>query len=177
MDRAVRLDPFSLPFQTDLGWQLYYRGLNQQAIRQFSIVLAENRDFPVAHLWLGRVYGAEHRCQDALAELASMGPALQDWQPALAARGQVAGACGQRAEAEAIIARFRELRERRYAMAYGVALVYAGLAENEEAFRWLDKAYDERSHWLVWLSVDPRWNGLRPDPRFDQLRRRVGLIH
>jgi len=37
-------------------------------------------------------------------------------------------------------------------------------------------AYDERSHWLVWLSLDPRWNDLRGDPRFDQLRKRVGLI-
>jgi hypothetical protein len=59
----------------------------------------------------------------------------------------------------------------------GVALVHAGLGDKSEAFRWLDKAYDERSHWLVWLSLDPRWNGLRGDPRFDQLRKRVGLIN
>jgi len=176
LDRAVRLDPFSLPLKTDLGFQLHYRGLNHQAIQQLSAVLAENPAFPLAHFWLSRVYGAEHRCQEALAELASMGPALQDWQPALAARGQISGACGQRAEAEAILGRFRELGEQRYATSYGVALVYAGLGENEEAFHWLDKAYDERSHWLVWLSLDPRWNGLRPDPRFDPLRRRVGLI-
>jgi len=177
LDRAVRLDPFSLPIKTDLGFQLHYRGLNQQAIQQLSAVLAENPAFPLAHFWLSRVYGAEHRCQEALAELASMGPAYQDWQPALAARGQVSGVCGQRAEAEAILGRFRELGERRYATSYGVALVYAGLGENEEAFHWLDKAYDERSHWLVWLSLDPRWSGLHPDPRFDQLRRHVGLIH
>jgi hypothetical protein len=67
--------------------------------------------------------------------------------------------------------------EQRYVTSYGVALVRAGLGDKPEAFRWLDKAYDERSHWLVWLSLDPRWNDLRGDPRFDQLRKRVGLIN
>jgi TolB-like protein/DNA-binding winged helix-turn-helix (wHTH) protein len=176
LDRAVRLDPFSLPLKTDVGFQLHYRGLNGRAIQELSAVLAENPAFPLAHFWRGRVYGTEHRCQEALADLASVGPALQDWQPVLAARGQTLGVCGHSAEAKSIMDRFQQLGEHRYVTAYGVALVYAGLGDKSEAFRWLDKAYDERSHWLVWLSLDPRWNDLRGDPRFDQLRKRVGLI-
>jgi TolB-like protein/DNA-binding winged helix-turn-helix (wHTH) protein/Tfp pilus assembly protein PilF len=176
-DRAVRLDPFSLPLKTDVGFQLHYRGLNERAIQELSAVLAANPAFPLAHFWRGRVYGAEHRCQEALADLASVGPALQDWQPVLAARGQTLGACGHSAEARSILDRFQQLGEQRYVTSYGVALVHAGLGEKSEAFRWLDKAYDERSHWLVWLNLDPRWNDLRGDPRFDQLRRRVGLIN
>jgi TolB-like protein/DNA-binding winged helix-turn-helix (wHTH) protein len=177
LDRAVRLDPFSLPLKTDLGFQLHYRGLNERAIQELSTVLAENPAFPLAHFWRGRVYGAEHRCQEALADLASIGPALQDWQPVLAAKGQTLGACGHSAEARSILGRFHQLGEQRYVTSYGVALVHAGLGEKSEAFRWLDKAYDERSHWLVWLSLDPRWNDIRQDPRFDQLRKRVGLIN
>ena len=176
LDRAVRLDPFSLPLKTDVGFQLHYRGLNQQAIQQLSSVLEQNPDFPLAHFWLARVYGAENRCPDALAELSSAGPALRDWQPLLAAQGHILGTCGQDAEAESILKRFQKLSEGRFVTSYGVALVYAGLRQNAEAFQWLNKAYDERSHWLVWLSLDPRWHGLRGDPRFDQLRRRVGLI-
>jgi len=177
LDRAVRLDPFSLPLKTDVGFQLHYRGLNEPAIHELSAVLLENPAFPLAHFWRGRVYGAEHRCQEALADLASVGPALQDWQPVLAARGQTLGVCGHSAEAKSILDRFQELAERQYVTSYGVALVHAGLGDKSEAFRWLDKAYDERSHWLVWLSLDPRWNDLRGDPRFDQLRKRVGLIN
>jgi TolB-like protein/Tfp pilus assembly protein PilF len=176
LDRAVRLDPFSLPLKTDAGFQLYYRGLNEQAIRELSAVLAENPAFPLAHFWRGRVFSTEHRCQEALADLASVGPALQDWQPLRAALGQTLGVCGHSAEAKSILARFQQLAEHRYVTSYGVALVHAGLGDKSEAFRWLDKAYDERSHWLVWLSLDPRWNDLHADPRFDQLRRRIGLI-
>jgi tetratricopeptide (TPR) repeat protein len=176
LDRAVRLDPFSLPLKTDAGFQLHYRGLNEQAIRELSGVLAENPAFPLAHFWRGRVYSAEHRCQEALADLASVGPALQDWQPLLAARGQTLGVCGHSAEAKSILVRFQQLAEHRYVTSYGVALVHAGLGDKSEAFRWLDKAYDERSHWLVWLNLDPRWNDLHADPRFDQLRKRIGLI-
>ncbi len=175
-DRAVRLDPFSLPLKTDEGFALHYRGLNQRAIQELSGVLAENPAFPLAHFWRGRVYGAEHRCQEALADLSSVGPALRDWQPVLAARGQTLAVCGQTAEAKSILNRFQQLAGTRYVTSYGVALVHAGLGDREEAFRWLDKAYDERSHWLVWLTLDPRWNDLRADPRFDRLRKRVGLI-
>jgi hypothetical protein len=53
--------------------------------------------------------------------------------------------------------------------------VYAGLGEKDEAFKALNEAYDDRSHWLVWLKLDPRWDGLRADPRFAQLIRRIGL--
>jgi hypothetical protein len=54
-----------------------------------------------------------------------------------------------------------------------VALVYAGLGEKEQAFAFLNKAFDERSHWLVWLRLDPRWDNLRSDPRFAQLLTRL----
>ena len=62
---------------------------------------------------------------------------------------------------------------RRFVTAYGMALVYVGLGEKDDAFAWLHKAFDERSHWLVWLRLDPRWDSLRDDPRFDALVRRM----
>jgi hypothetical protein len=59
---------------------------------------------------------------------------------------------------------------------YGVALIYAGLGEPDHAFAWLQKALEERTHWLVWLKLDPRRDGLCADPRFVDLQRRVGLL-
>jgi hypothetical protein len=56
-----------------------------------------------------------------------------------------------------------------------MAYIYAGLKLNDEAFEWLEKAYDERNQWLTWLKVDPRLDLLRADPRFANLVRRVGL--
>ena len=58
---------------------------------------------------------------------------------------------------------------------YGVATVYAALGDKTRAFEWLEKAYAERSEDIVFLKIDPRLKSLRPDPRFADLLRRVGL--
>ena len=57
----------------------------------------------------------------------------------------------------------------------GIATVYAGLGEKEEALAWLDKAYEARSDFIVFIKVDLAWDGLRSDPRFQDLLRRIGL--
>jgi len=57
----------------------------------------------------------------------------------------------------------------------GIALIYAGLGEKDQAFAWLEKGYEERSFQMQWLTVEPRWDSLRSDPRFADLLRRMGL--
>lgn len=80
------------------------------------------------------------------------------------------------AEAKAILAEFDALtRSGRYASSYAIAVVYAGLGDRERALSALEAAYRERSHWLVWLKRDPRWDEIREQPRFRDLVRRVGL--
>lgn len=66
-------------------------------------------------------------------------------------------------------------RTDRYASGYAIAVVYAGLGDAERAFAYLDTAYRERSHWLVWLKRDPRWNDMRADVRFQSLVKKIGL--
>jgi hypothetical protein len=58
-------------------------------------------------------------------------------------------------------------------MAYWIALIHTGLRERDEAFQWLEKAFQERSPMLAWAKVDPRLDCLRPDPRFQDLLRRM----
>ena len=58
-------------------------------------------------------------------------------------------------------------------MPYWVALIHTGLRDRDEAFRWLDAALEERSAELAYVSVDPRWDYLRPDPRFQDLLDRM----
>jgi hypothetical protein len=59
--------------------------------------------------------------------------------------------------------------------AYAYALVHTALGQPDSAFTWLDRAVNERTHWLVWLNRDFRWAPLRADPRFAQIGRRVGV--
>lgn len=63
-----------------------------------------------------------------------------------------------------------------YVSPTGIALIHAALGETDEAFRWLDKAYRARCGELFDLKVEPKFDSLRSDPRFDDLLRRVGLV-
>ncbi len=172
---ALTLDPLSVPVRTDAGFELHYAGDQQGAIRELRSVLEMNPRFALAHFWLGRVYGAMGQCDNSLMELSASEPALRDWQPLLAAKGHFLGQCGQSAQAEAILARFADLSKTRYVTSYGVALVQAGLNRPDEALNALERAFEERSHWLVWLKLDPRFSTIRNDPRFQNLVERVGL--
>jgi tetratricopeptide (TPR) repeat protein len=170
---ARQRDPLSLPINSDLGFHYYYTGQYDEAVKQLKFVLEMNKDFPPAHLWLGRTYQELGRVDDALAEFRQVEASLPEWPVSMAARGFVAGAAGRPDEARQILAELERLANHTYVTPYGVALVHAGLGSNDVAFAWLNKAFDERSHWLVWLRLDPRWSGLRLDPRFIELVRRM----
>ena len=82
---------------------------------------------------------------------------------------------GNKHEALKIIAELADTGKRTYVSPYQVAAIYAGLGDQDQTFAWLQKAYEERSDWLVNLTNDQRFDDLRSDPRFADLVRRVGL--
>ena len=81
----------------------------------------------------------------------------------------------RRDEAIALIEEVAEISRLHYTCAYEVAVSYSALGNRDEAFRWLEKALEDRADCIPFLNVDPRLDRLRPDPRFDQLVKRVGL--
>ena len=170
---AREREPLSLAINTDLGFHYYYTRQYDEAIKQLRSVLAMKQDFAPAHLWLGRAYQQMGRFDDALAEFRRVEEGVREWPVAIAARGSVEGAAGRPDKAKAVLAELHELAGRRFVTAYGVALVHAGIGDSEAAFTWLDKAFAERSHWLVWLRLDPRFDSLRADPRFTDLLDRM----
>jgi hypothetical protein len=82
---------------------------------------------------------------------------------------------GKSEESQKVIEHLNELSVHKYVAPYNFAVIYAGLGEKDEAFVWLDRAYQERSYLLTYLTVDERLDNLHSDPRFDELRRRIGL--
>jgi hypothetical protein len=80
---------------------------------------------------------------------------------------------GLRDKAEAIIDSLKAQFERRYVSAYGLALINQALGSADDAFAWLEKAYEDHDEFLCWLNVDPRLNSLRSDGRFSNLVNRV----
>lgn len=166
---AQRLDSLSLAINTDVGFHHYYNGRYPEAIEQLQSVLGMKSDFALAHLWLARSFLESGRLAQSLAETASAEAAIPEWAVLVAQRGYTLGVMGRADEARAVLSEMERLSAKRFVTAYGVALVHAGLGDKEQAFAWLEKAFAERSHWLVWLRLDPRWKTLRGEPRFADL--------
>jgi tetratricopeptide (TPR) repeat protein len=172
---ARSLDPLSVPIHVDRAYIQHYYGRNDEALRSANLALEMNPKLAMAYFWLGRIHTAQGRYQEALAALQNLGP-LRTWTPAMAALGYLYGRSGRVAEAKALLSEFDALtRQGRYASSYAVAAIHAGLGDREPVFTALDVAVRERSHWLVWIKRDPRWNDVRSDPRFQRLIQTVGL--
>jgi TolB-like protein/DNA-binding winged helix-turn-helix (wHTH) protein len=175
VNRAHELDPLSVTISTDIGFNYYYRHNYDEAINQLRATLSVSPTFPLAHLWLGRTYQQKKMYAEAIDEFNKTDAALPGWVVTIAGMGHAYGEWGHQADAKEELIRLNQMAREKYVTPYGVALVYAGLGDKDQAFVWLNKAVAGRSHWLVWLNRDPRWDRLRSDPRFADLRKRVGL--
>ena len=82
---------------------------------------------------------------------------------------------GKRSEAKRILGQLLVMRQQRYVSPYEIAVIHVGLGEKDQAFEWLERAYQEHSSWLSYLNVESRLDPLHSDPRFANLVRRVGL--
>ena len=174
IEAARALDPLSVAVATDMGFEQYYSRDYEGATKQLRSIVEMTPNFSLAHLWLGRTYQQRKMYAEAISEYEQTG-GLREWVPTLAALGHVYGLQGRTGDARRVLMRLDEIARERYVTSYGVALVHAGMGDKEQAFSKLEQAFGERSHWLVWLNLDPRWDSLRADPRFDELTRRLGL--
>jgi hypothetical protein len=77
-------------------------------------------------------------------------------------------------EAQRIIDEMEQMSTKKYVAFLTIALAYGDLGEKDQAFAWLDKAYDDHSEYLLWLNYDPSFESVRSDPRFQDLARKVG---
>jgi hypothetical protein len=77
--------------------------------------------------------------------------------------GHAYGVAGKKAEARAVLDELKQRSQQEYVPADSIALVYAGLGEKDQAFIWLEKAYDEHAFKMAWLKVEPQWDSLRSD--------------
>jgi len=175
IEKAQQIDPLSAVISTDMGFNLYYGKNFDKAIQSLKSTIELNPRFMPAHLWLGRTYQAMKRYDEALKEYQVAQTIAPNWVPIVAGMGNIYGITGQRAEAEKILSSLDQMSSQKYVTPYGIALVYTGLGETDKAFEYLQKAYDDRSNWLIWLNLDPRWDSVRSDKRFVALVRKVGL--
>jgi tetratricopeptide (TPR) repeat protein len=113
--------------------------------------------------------------QEAIAEFQKAISLSGDSLQIRAELGHAYAVAGKEQEALKIMDELKGLSKESYISAYDVAAIYVGLDQKDRAFDWLQKAYEERSEWMRYVKVDPRFDPLRSDPRFPDLVRRVGL--
>ena len=89
--------------------------------------------------------------------------------------GEVYAASGYRNEAQKILEQLQELSKQRYVTPYVIARIHVTLGEKDKALQWLETAYQQQAEWMVLLKVDPCFDDLRPDPRFQSLMRRMNF--
>jgi TolB-like protein/Flp pilus assembly protein TadD len=174
--RARDLDPLSLPINNALAGRLLAGGRYDEALRQVQETLELDRNFAPAHQTLGWINLHSGKQEDAIREfeeaLKLSGTEDTDLQLDL---GFAYAMSGNRDEAGRILAKLETLHEQGVVPSSSVAILHGALGESNEAFAWLEKAYEERDPQLTYLKAGRRFEPLRNDPRFKQLVRRIGL--
>jgi serine/threonine protein kinase/tetratricopeptide (TPR) repeat protein len=175
MNRARELNPLSPLVNLSLGYRLYYAHQYQSAIDQCQKTLAMDSTFVPAHVFLGRGYEQKGIYLEAIGEFRKALELSEGDTNELAALGHAYAISHHENEAKKILEELRERAKQTYVQPTWMALIHIGLGEKGQAFDWLQKAYEDRSAWLVYLKVDPFFDSVRSDPRFRDLMRRVGL--
>lgn len=172
---AQELQSDSPLFNTALGEAYYQARQFDNAIEQTKKSLILDPSYPVAWINMGRAYEQKGMHSEAL-KIYQKIQAVVPGEPAiLALIGNNYAVTGKKDKAQAVISQLRTASNSRYVPSLYIALIYVGLGQKDDAFRWLDKAYDERCEYLVYLPTEPMADPLRSDPRFTRFLGRLGL--
>lgn len=170
---ALELDPFSVTVNSSLGLSYFWAGHYDESIEQFQKTFLLAPELWWAHFFMGWAYDRKGMRQEALAaldEAIRLGSTY-----ASAYRSYIHSRSGETAEAERLLLDLQSQAKEAYVSPHHVAIIYAGLGDRERTFEWLEKAYDSREEAMLFLNVDPTWDDIREDARFQSLLQRVGL--
>jgi tetratricopeptide (TPR) repeat protein len=177
---AQQLDPGSLYVNTRAGAAYFLAGRVEEAMASWQKALELDPGYPDASIELARSYVARGLHQNAISTLQKALIFTNREPLVLGALAHAHARAGQRTEALTLVSELKRLEERvgpedRNIPRFSFVWAYAGLSDKEQAFAWLEKAYQERRDLMVVLNIDPLVDPLRSDPRFQDLVRRVGL--
>lgn len=172
--RLLELDPLSPASRNHMGWHYFRAHEFDQAIEQYKLVLAIDPNFAEAHRQLAEAYAVKGRFDESVAEmnrrfvLIGRNDEVPVLEKAYSSFGWK-GYWGKRLEL------LLQRSKHSFVSPSGLAFTYVQLSENSHALDWLERAYREHDHDLVYLRVDPEWDRLRAELRFQELLRRMRL--
>ena len=174
-ERALELDPLSPDIAWHMGWHYYYAHDYDKAIEQLNKALELDPHSGMAHVYLGLSYEQKGMLPRAIDEIEKARALVPGTPFGLWNLAHAYAVSGNRTEAKKILDQLEELSKHRYIAAYNRAIICSGLGEKDATLAWLEKAYQEHAFGIATLKLDPVFDGLRSDPRFQGLLRRIGL--
>jgi tetratricopeptide (TPR) repeat protein len=174
LNRAKELDPLTPHVGAYASFPLFFARRYDEALTELHATMEMDPDYYLPHAIAGLVYEQTGELSRSIEEFEKAGK-LEEEAPLelMAQLGRAYAVAGRTTEAEQVLDQLTQLSEESYVSAYNIALIHAGLGQNDRAFEWLEKADEERSEYFPWLNVDPRLDSLRSDPRFLDLLRRI----
>lgn len=170
MKRACDVEPQTPLWPAWVGWLYLAEGKYEAAINEARKSLELTPDFPVGLYVLGLAYSAQGMVEEAIAAHERAGMGDPRWRAGL---GHTYALAGRREEALKIAAELGD--EGNTWDTWYLAEIYAALGEKDEAFRWLEAAYEQRHPYFPWIGWNPHYETLRDDPRFQDLLGRINL--
>ena len=175
-NRVVGLDPLSLIINLNLGFLFWVLGQYDKMGEQAKRLIEIEPNFSGAYWLMGTESWARGDYRKAVSEL-EKSLALGGGPHVLSFLGCVHGMLGERDRAQQVLEQLQEMSERRYVGWFQIALVYAGMGDNDRAFEWLVRAYNEREGILIFLrAIAKLLPNLNADQRLPDLMRRIGLL-
>ncbi len=176
IERAHEQDPLSPVIKVSVARHHFFARRPAEALAQLQEALRLDPSYFITHFNMGVANLHLGRHPEAIAEFQQATRLLPGSALCITGLGFAYAVSGRKAEARRVLADLAELaRTRRYVSALYPAAIHSGLGERDQAFQWLEKAFQERADYLVYLKLEPIYDNLRPDPRFDDLLRRIGL--
>ena len=168
---AQTLEPLSILIHRDIGWHLFCQRRYDEAIQQLRETLRLDPEYAPAHTLLARALAANAQYEEALGELARAKNLSRGAY--LSFLAFIQAAAGDKARANASLRELRGLEATTYVSPYYLALIYTALERRDEALSELERAYQEQDSTLVSVNIDPRFDPIRSDPRFESLIKRM----
>jgi len=173
--RALALEPLSLIINANLGGAYIYARQFDRALEQTRKTQDLEPSFVAGQYWLCEAYAANGMYNEAIALSQKMVQADPTSQRFFYLLGYAYAKAGRKPEAEVVINKLKDISRGEYVISSLIARIYAALDKRDEAFALLEKAFEEREYSLPRLKVDPAFDSLRNDPRFQDLLQRIGL--
>src|SRR5262249_39790334 len=171
MKRALELDPLSLVGTVDFGIIYLDAGQNEQATKEYRKALEMDPNYPLARFYLACAYLFQGMYDEALREFRKYSELIGGHPDTDGSLAVYYAFVGNREDALKSLA----ILQRRDVSPRLVAVIYARLGDKDQAFNWLEKAYEEHDALLPFLNVNPMFQPLHSDSRFQDLLRRIGL--